>query len=47
VTKAPVETTVELGTEFRVRRGCRRRQGSDDHLTAGRQEVEVRTAQVA
>ena len=46
-TEAPLQTTVELGAEFRVRRGGRRREGADDHLAAGREDGEALTAQMA
>jgi hypothetical protein len=43
----PLETTVEVGAEFRVRRLGRRGEGADDHLAAGRKVGESFTAQVA
>jgi hypothetical protein len=41
-----VETTVEVGAEFRVRRGGRRREGANDDLAAPRQIAEPVSAQV-
>jgi hypothetical protein len=46
VDQAPLQTTVEIGTEFRVRRGGGGGQGADDQLTAGREVAEALTAQV-
>ena len=45
-TEAPLQTTVELRAEFRVRRARRRREGADDHVAAGRESVEALAAQV-
>jgi hypothetical protein len=41
-----MQTTVEIGPEFRVRRPCRGRQRPHDQLAAGGQEGETLTAQV-
>ena len=46
MTEAPLQTTVELGAEFRVRRSDGRRECADDHLAAGGQGGETLTAQV-
>jgi hypothetical protein len=42
-----VETTVEVGSEFRVRRVGRRGESTDDDLAARRQTVEAVSAQMA
>jgi hypothetical protein len=47
VDQAPLQTTVEIGAEFRVRRAGGRREGADDELATGRQEGQALTAQVA
>ena len=46
VTESPLETTVEVGAEFLVRRARGRRECADDHLGACRQERETLAAQV-
>ena len=47
MTEAPLQTTVELDAEFRVRRGGRGRESADDDLATEREVGEVLTAQVA
>lgn len=42
-----MQTTVEVGAEFLVRRGSGRGEGADDQLAAGRQPVQALSAQVA
>jgi hypothetical protein len=47
VDQAPLETTVEIGAEFRVRRARRRRERAHDELATGGQERQSLTAEVA
>jgi len=47
VTETPLQTTVELGAEFRIRGCSGRGEGAHDHLAAGREDGETFTAQVA
>ena len=47
MTQAPLQTTVELRAEFRVRRAHRRRECAHDDLAADREVGEAITAQVA
>ena len=47
VTQGPLETTVEVGAEFLVRRPCRRSERADDDLAPGRQTGEAMLGQMA
>jgi hypothetical protein len=47
VDQAPLQTTVEIGAEFRVRRSGGRGERPDHELGAGRQERKALTTQVA
>jgi hypothetical protein len=47
VAQGPLETTVEIGTEFRVRRVRGRRQGTHDDLASGRKPGEAFSGEMA
>jgi hypothetical protein len=47
VTEGPLQTTVEIGTEFLVRRPGRGREGANDEVAPDRQQGEPFAAQVA